>query len=309
MESMIPLSLPAGLQLGIWTLLDRKSLCNASLVCRAWHALSSDNHLWKEMCRREITEVEWTPRALARNHKSWKRHFGVRLRAVDPLRAGLHRVVPQLLDDARHHGATTDTVALSIQLYYDPSEKRTIKAILPHAVRHMESSSSRATIGVIGPSQCLLLREQAKELGVDFFDLDHLRAFNKNWKQIKKWALRYERFYAHGDVIRYLPRILGSRVSYIGRFPKLLPTEMPLAQVLDEHRRTSVARFRLGHADMRVEQLRQNVEAFVAALAAKLPSWDGAGSIQLHATRGPSFAVYVTHHHRQACVSTDEPFF
>jgi ribosomal protein L1 len=61
---------------------------------------------------------------------------------------------------------------------------------------------------------------------------------------------------------------------------------------------------------MRVEQLRQNVEAFVAALAAKLPSWDGAGSIQLHATRGPSFAVYVTHHHhRQACVSTDEPFF
>jgi hypothetical protein len=52
----------------------------------------------------------------------------------------------------------------------------------------MESSSSRATIGVIGPSQCLLLREQAKELGVDFFDLDHLRAFNKNWKQIKKWG-------------------------------------------------------------------------------------------------------------------------
>jgi hypothetical protein len=34
------------LQLGIWALLDRGSLCNASLVCHAWHQLSSDNHLW-----------------------------------------------------------------------------------------------------------------------------------------------------------------------------------------------------------------------------------------------------------------------
>jgi hypothetical protein len=25
-------------------------------------------------------------------------------------------------------------------------------------------------------------------LGVDFFDLEHLKAFNKNWKQIKKWG-------------------------------------------------------------------------------------------------------------------------
>ena len=54
--------------------------------------------------------------------------------------------------------------------------------------RHAESSSSRTTIGVIGPGQCLQLREQAKKLGVDFFDLEHLKAFNKNWKQIKKWG-------------------------------------------------------------------------------------------------------------------------
>jgi hypothetical protein len=53
------------------------------------------------MCQRELADVmEWTPRMLARRHKSWKRHFGVRLRAVEPIRAALHRVVPQLLDDA-----------------------------------------------------------------------------------------------------------------------------------------------------------------------------------------------------------------
>jgi hypothetical protein len=50
------------------------------------------------MCVREITGAEWTPRMLARPHKSWKRHFGVRLRAVDPT---LRSVVPRLLDDAR----------------------------------------------------------------------------------------------------------------------------------------------------------------------------------------------------------------
>jgi hypothetical protein len=54
------------------------------------------------MCVREIKGVEWTPRMLARPHKSWKRHFGVRLRAVvDPIRSALRSVVPRLLDDAR----------------------------------------------------------------------------------------------------------------------------------------------------------------------------------------------------------------
>jgi hypothetical protein len=48
--------------------------------------------------------VEWTARALGRNHKSWKRHFGVRLRAADPYLAALRRVVPQLLADARARG-------------------------------------------------------------------------------------------------------------------------------------------------------------------------------------------------------------
>src|SRR3989344_3679190 len=55
----------------------------------------------REMCRREIRGVEWTPRMLSRRHKSWKHHFGVRLRAVDPFRAALAQAVPQLLDDAR----------------------------------------------------------------------------------------------------------------------------------------------------------------------------------------------------------------
>jgi hypothetical protein len=59
---------------------------------------------------------------------------------------------------------------------------------------------------------------------------------------------------------------------------------------------------------MRVEQLRQNVEAFVAALAAKLPSWDGVGSIYLHATRGPSFAVYATPLPKGLCRQTPRTF-
>jgi hypothetical protein len=53
------------------------------------------------MCVREITGVEWTPRMLARPHKSWKRHFGVRLRAIDPIRSSLRGVVTRLLGDAR----------------------------------------------------------------------------------------------------------------------------------------------------------------------------------------------------------------
>jgi hypothetical protein len=42
---------------------------------------------------------------LARRHKSWKHHFGVRLRAVDPFCAALVQAVPRLLDDARTRGS------------------------------------------------------------------------------------------------------------------------------------------------------------------------------------------------------------
>ena len=47
----------------------------------------------------------------------------------------------------------------------------------------------------------------------------------------------------------------------------------------------------VGHVGMSTEQLIQNVQAFSAALAEVLPSWDRVGSIALHATRGPSFTV------------------
>ena len=47
----------------------------------------------------------------------------------------------------------------------------------------------------------------------------------------------------------------------------------------------------VGHVGMSAEQLIQNVQAFSAALAEVLPSWDRVGGIALHATRGPSFTV------------------
>jgi hypothetical protein len=62
------------------------------------------------MCEAEFTHIAWTASLLARRHKSWKHHYGVRLRAtVDhPIRRSLHNdVVPRLLDEARARGYTS----------------------------------------------------------------------------------------------------------------------------------------------------------------------------------------------------------
>lgn len=293
------------LQVCIWELLDRRSLCTASLVCRAWHALSSTNCLWRGMCRREIRGVEWTPRMLARRHKSWKHHFGLRLRAVDPFRAALAQAVPQLLNDARTRGMTTETVEIAVALWYDTArERRFVRSVvLPHAIRH--AASPRGRIGLItgaatGQPE---LRRQAEELGVAYYDDDHLKSFNKDKKRIKKWERGHCCFLAaHQDVIRMMPRFLGPRVGTSRQTVPLqvLRTDVPLATVVEERHRTARLRLRksptlqlaVGNVGMSAEQLVQNVEAFVAALREELPSWDRVSSITLHATRGPAFTLH-----------------
>jgi ribosomal protein L1 len=140
---------------------------------------------------------------------------------------------------------------------------------------------------------------------------------------------QHDRFYAHHELIRMIPRLLGPQLSRLGKFPHALPAEVPvLVALIEEHHRTARVVMRkaptvqvagagpsmvvhvccvlcvqcthiifggwagaVGHVGMSAEQLIQNVKAFSVALVEVLPSWDRVASIALHATRGPPFTV------------------
>jgi hypothetical protein len=53
-------------------------------------------------------------------------------------------------------------------------------------IRH--AASVRGRIGLIAATGQPELRRQAEELGVAYYDDDHLKSFNKDKKRIKKWG-------------------------------------------------------------------------------------------------------------------------
>ncbi len=127
--------------------------------------------------------------------------------------------------------------------------------------RHAASAKARkGRIGVLGPDGLAALRDQANELGAHYFDVTHMRSFNKNRKTIKKWGKcvmpqlntpwlaffstafwsgrQHDRFWAHDEAILLIRPLLGPQLNRMSKFPSLLPAEVPLAAVVEEYHRT-----------------------------------------------------------------------
>lgn len=61
--------------------------------------------------------------------------------------------------------------------------------------------------------------DRAKHGGVDAMSVDDLKKLNRNKKLIKKLAHKYDAFVASESLIRQVPRLLGSGLSRLGKFP------------------------------------------------------------------------------------------
>ena len=61
--------------------------------------------------------------------------------------------------------------------------------------------------------------DQAKTIGLDFMSVDDLKKLNKDKKEIKKLAKKYDAFLASEALIKQIPRLLGPGLSKAGKFP------------------------------------------------------------------------------------------
>merc|ERR1712126_151618 len=62
-----------------------------------------------------------------------------------------------------------------------------------------------------------------KSKGIPSMSADDLKKLNKNKKEVKKLAKKYDAFLASESLIKQIPRLLGPGLNKAGKFPALLP--------------------------------------------------------------------------------------
>merc|ERR1712022_64495 len=105
--------------------------------------------------------------------------------------------------------------------------------------------------------------DKAAALGLEFKNAEGLKNFNKNKKQIKKFAKKYHAFVASESLIKQIPRLLGPGLNKAGKFPSLVLQSEDLSSRVDEVKATIKFQLKkvlclnvaVGHVGMEVQDL------------------------------------------------------
>jgi large subunit ribosomal protein L10Ae len=189
----------------------------------------------------------------------------------------------------------TETIELQVALKnYDPSRDKRFSGTfkLPTVPR------PNMRICVLGSAvHC----EEAERVGIEFKTVDDLKKFNKNKKQIKKFAKKYQAFLASDTLIKQIPRLLGPGLTKAGKFPTLIAPGQELTAATDELKATIKFQMKkvmclnvaVGNVKQTPEEVALNVQLasnFLASLLKK--SWQNIKVMYIKSTMGPSFQIF-----------------
>lgn len=143
--------------------------------------------------------------------------------------------------------------------------------------------------------------EQAKELGIDFMDVEAMKKLNKNKVLVKKLARKYDAFIASQVLIPQIPRLLGPGLNKAGKFPALVTHADKLEDKIQEIK--SSIKFQLkkvlclgvavGNVEMNEEQLRVNLSLAINFLVSLLKkNWNNVKSLHIKSTMGKPQRIY-----------------
>lgn len=77
--------------------------------------------------------------------------------------------------------------------------------------------------------------EEAKKIGLDYIDLEGGAKFKKDKRAVKKWCKPYKLLLASSSLINKVPRVFGSRLNKVRKFPYLYDNEkMTLEEKVEE---------------------------------------------------------------------------
>ncbi|EPR60056.1 ribosomal protein RPL10A [Toxoplasma gondii TgCatPRC2] len=209
---------------------------------------------------------------------------------------GLKKAIGEILEGSREKKRKfVETVELQIGLkdYDTQRDKRFSGSVrLPNVPR------PRMRVCVMGDAvHC----EQAKELGLEFMDVEAMKKLNKNKKLVKKLARKYDAFLASQVLIPQIPRLLGPGLNKAGKFPTLITHNDKLEDKIQEIK--SSIKFQLkkvlcmgvavGNVEMTEEQLRVNLTLAINFLVSLLKkNWNNVKTLHIKSTMGKPQQIY-----------------
>jgi large subunit ribosomal protein L10Ae len=140
----------------------------------------------------------------------------------------------------------------------------------------------------------------AAGLDVEVTSLDNLKKFNKDKKQIKKWAKGYSLLLVTDALVKKVPVVLGPVLSRIGMFPQPVSHAEPIEKKVNDARasikwqlkKVTNLNVAIGNEQMTEEQLRQNITMGLNFLASLLKKqWHNLKSINIKTTMGKAVKV------------------
>eukprot|EP01022_Parablepharisma_sp_SALTPOND_P009811 TRINITY_DN1404_c0_g1_i1.p1 TRINITY_DN1404_c0_g1~~TRINITY_DN1404_c0_g1_i1.p1 ORF type:complete len:247 (+),score=5.66 TRINITY_DN1404_c0_g1_i1:97-741(+) len=134
--------------------------------------------------------------------------------------------------------------------------------MLPHSRRYTNE------VCLIGDAEHIEEARNCLDNKIDVVDIEVLKAFNKNKKAIKKWAMKYNYLLCSNTIIRTVPKISGSALPRAGKFPFVVFHDKPLEKAIEEQSRNLPLRmFRrdfsvggiIGNVKLSEEQIKENL--------------------------------------------------
>ena len=141
---------------------------------------------------------------------------------------------------------------------------------------------------------------KAGEVKVDVTNMDALKKFNKDKKQIKKWAKKYSLLLATDTLVKKIPVVLGPVLNRIGMFPQPVTHNEPIEKKINDVKgsvkwqlkKVTCLNVAAGNEEMTDEQLRQNIVMALNFLASLLKKqWHNLKAINIKMTMGPAIKV------------------
>lgn len=188
-----------------------------------------------------------------------------------------------------------ETVELQVGLKgYDPKKdpRFNLPLVLPHVAKE------NLKICVIADAHD---QDRAKKIGLNCVDIEFLQQFNKDAKQIKKFAKSYDLFLASKSLIRQITMYAGPGFTKAGRTPLPLSPDEDLEAKVAECKATIKIQFKkavglnwpVGNVKMTAADLSQNIYTTLNFLAAQLKKgWQNIKTVYIKSTMGPSHRIF-----------------
>eukprot|EP00917_Polyrhabdina_sp_WS-2016_P014584 GHVP01031851.1.p1 GENE.GHVP01031851.1~~GHVP01031851.1.p1 ORF type:complete len:218 (+),score=29.13 GHVP01031851.1:65-718(+) len=143
--------------------------------------------------------------------------------------------------------------------------------------------------------------EEAQAAGIPFYDIEGLKKFQKNKKEIRKLIKSYDAFLASAVLIPQIPKLLGPGFNRAGKFPQILQHTDKMVDKCAELKAT--VRFQLkkvlcmGCAISTVgaseEEIRQNATLAINFLVSLLKkNWNNVKVLYIKSTMGKPQRIY-----------------